>query len=204
MIAIIDYGMGNVGSVRNAIEYLGYEVILPKKKGDFDKVTHIILPGVGAFANGMKNLSNLGFIEILKDEVLVNHKPFLGLCLGMQILAEFGEEGGPTNGLGWIKGKVNKLEVDESSYKIPHMGWNDVIPKKNSIIFQGIRRQIFYFVHSYHLVPKDKSVISGETEYGKKFVAAIEKENIFGLQFHTEKSQQEGLNTLANFLAFGK
>ena len=200
MISIVDYGMGNVGSVKNAVEYLGHDVIIPKTKEDFEKSSHIILPGVGSFADGMKNLSQAGFIEILNEQVLTNQKPFLGLCLGLQILADIGEEGGLTKGLGWIKGKVSRFNI-EKSYKIPHMGWNDVIIKKNSILFNGIENPIFYFVHSYHFTPDDKSVISAEAEYGEKFVAAVEKDNIFGLQFHTEKSQQEGINTLDNFLS---
>ena len=200
MISIIDYGMGNVGSVKNAVEYLGYDVVIPKTKEDFEKSSHIILPGVGSFADGMKNLSQAGYIEILNEEVLTKKKPFLGLCLGLQILADIGEEGGLTKGLGWIKGKVSRFKI-EKSYKIPHIGWNDVTIKKNSILFNGIEKPIFYFVHSFHFTPDDKSVISAEAEYGEKFVAGVEKNNIFGLQFHTEKSQQEGINTLDNFLS---
>jgi len=200
MISIIDYGMGNIGSVRNAVEFLGYDVIIPNTREDFEKSSHIIMPGVGSFFDGMLNLKKLGFIEILNEQVISNHKPFLGLCLGMQILAEIGEEGGLTQGLGWIKGKVSKLQLGPE-YKIPHMGWNDLILKNNSKLFSGISRLTYYFVHSYHFEPENENVISAETEYGKKIVAAIEQDNIFGLQFHTEKSQQEGINTLANFLS---
>jgi len=202
MIAIIDYGMGNIGSVKNAVEYLGYDVMVPKEQEDLNSASHIILPGVGAFSDGMKNLTDLGLIEILKKEVLENHKPFLGLCLGMQLLATFGEEGGPSQGLGWIKGEVKRLDLDETKFKIPHMGWNDVFPKKDSILFKGIQRPIFYFVHSYHFITSEKRVISAEVEYGMRLVAAVEHNNIFGLQFHTEKSQQEGLNVLNNFLCY--
>ncbi|KAG2477627.1 MAG: Imidazole glycerol phosphate synthase subunit HisH [Nitrosopumilales archaeon] len=200
MIAIIDYGMGNVGSVTNAVNALGYEVIIPKTKNDFHDASHIILPGVGAFAEGMKNLQKLGFIEILNYEVIQNHKPFLGLCMGMQLLAESGDEGGTTTGLSWIKGCVKKLSVDEKQFKIPHVGWNDIVPRDNSILFKNVTSPIFYFVHSYHFLVEEKSSIAAESEYGKKFVAAIEKNNIFGLQFHTEKSQREGLKVLGNFL----
>ena len=201
MIAIIDYGMGNIGSVKNAVTCLGYEAIITKDKKDVENATQIILPGVGAFTDGMKNLIEMGFIDILNNEVLAKGKPFLGLCLGMQVLADIGEEGGMTRGLGWIKGKVRKFRVNEKIFKIPHVGWNDVIPKKESILFRNVTQPIFYFVHSYHFEPTDKSVISAEAEYGEKFTAAVEKNNIFGLQFHTEKSQREGLKVLENFLS---
>lgn len=200
MIAIIDYGMGNVGSVANAIHSLGKEVIIPKTKNDFEAASHIILPGVGSFAEGMKNLENLGYVDILNNEVIKNHKPFLGLCLGMQLLADFGDEGGPSKGLGWIEGSVKKLET-KKDFKIPHIGWNDIFPRKDSLLFQNVIQPIFYFVHSYHFLTKETSSIAAEFEYGKRFVAAIEKENIFGLQFHTEKSQSEGLKVLENFLS---
>jgi glutamine amidotransferase len=200
MISIIDYGMGNIGSVRNAVEFLGYDVIIPKTRDDFEKSSHIILPGVGSFSDGMKNLHELGFVEILNDQVILKKKPFLGLCLGMQILADLGEEGGLTKGLGWISGKVTRLNLG-SGYKVPHMGWNDLILHHNSKLFSGISRPTYYFVHSYHFEPKNYDVVSAETEYDKKIVAAIERDNIYGLQFHTEKSQQEGINTLDNFLS---
>lgn len=202
MIAIIDYGMGNVGSVKNAVKALGYDGVISKRKEDIQNASHIILPGVGSFADGMKNLSDMGFIEVLNDEVLKKHKPFLGLCLGMEVLAESGEEGGYTKGLGWIKGDVKRFIVDDTKFKIPHVGWNDITPKENSLLFKNIRQPIFYFVHSYHFIPKDYSVVSAEAEHGEKFVAAVEKDNIFGLQFHTEKSQRDGLKVLENFLTF--
>jgi len=202
MIAVIDYGMGNVGSVTNAVNSLGKEVIITKTKNDLKSASHIILPGVGAFAEGMRNLENLDLIETLNKEVIENHTPFLGLCLGMQLLAESGDEGGPSKGLGWIKGSVKRFQVDEKKYKIPQVGWNDVFPKKNCILFKNVNRPIFYFVHSYHFRMEEKSSIAAESEYGERFVSALEKNNIFGLQFHTEKSQKEGLKVLENFLLF--
>ena len=204
MIAVIDYGMGNVGSVKNAVNSLGKEVIIPKTKNDLKSASHIILPGVGSFADGMRNLENLDFIETLNKEVIENHTPFLGLCLGMQLLAESGDEGGPSKGLGWLKGSVKRFQVDGKKYKIPHVGWNDVFPKKNSILFKNVNRPIFYFVHSYHFRMEEKSSIAAESEYGERFVSALEKNNIFGLQFHTEKSQKDGLKVLENFLFFPK
>ena len=201
LISIIDYGMGNIGSVSNAVKLLGYDIVIYKDKKDIKNSTHIILPGVGSFYDGMRNLKKMNLIDILNEEVLDKKKPFLGLCLGMQILADDGEEGGYSAGLGWISGSVKKLQIDETILKIPHVGWNDVFPKKNSILFQNIQTPIFYFVHSYHFLVTDKNCISAECEYGTKFVAAVEKGNIFGLQFHTEKSQREGLKVLENFLS---
>ena len=204
MIAVIDYGMGNIGSVQNAINALGHQAIIPKDKKDLKSASHIILPGVGSFADGMKNLRNLDLIETLNKEIIDNHKPFLGLCLGMQLLAKYGDEGGPTSGLGWINGTVKKLQNDGKKYKIPHVGWNDVFPKQNSILFNNIKNPIFYFVHSYHFDVEDKSSISAEAEYGQRFIVGVEKNNIFGLQFHTEKSQREGLKVLENFILFSE
>ncbi len=236
VVVIIDYGMGNVGSVKNALAFLGYEALLSSSPADLERATHLILPGVGAFADGMKNLTKSGLLPALESEVLTRQKPILGLCLGMQLFASEGEEDGLHNGLGWIKGRVRRFSVDERRYKVPHVGWNDVYPvrtpltpvggdhsnklmgvdapisrsrstrsngvypKDRATIFLGVKRPIFYFVHSYHLIPEDKSIISAEAEYGERFVAAIEKDNIFGLQFHPEKSQQEGLRVLENFL----
>jgi len=204
MIAVLDYGMGNTGSVVNAVNSLGFKAIVTTSKDDLKKASHIILPGVGSFNEGMKNLHKLDFFETLNSEVVNNHKPFLGLCLGMQLLAENGEEGGPTEGLGWIKGLVKRLDIDEKNFKIPHVGWNDVFPKENSILFQNIETPIFYFVHSYYFDVYEKSSVAGESDYGMIFPTAIEKNNIFGLQFHTEKSQREGLKVLENFIRFSE
>lgn len=200
MIVIIDYGMGNVGSVKNAIEALGGSAAISGKKDDLENSSHIILPGVGAFGDGMKNLREAGLVDILSKEVLEKKKPFLGLCLGMQLLADKGEEGGEKQGLGWIKGRVRRFSVDESKFKVPHIGWNDVFALENAKLFAGIKRSIFYFVHSFHLVLEEENIATAYAEHGERFVAAVEKDNIFGLQFHPEKSQKEGLKVLENFL----
>lgn len=199
-VVIIDYGMGNVGSVKNALTFLGYEAVVSLNPQDLERASYFILPGVGAFADGMKNLAESGLLPALESEVLTKKKPILGLCLGMQLFASAGEEGGLHKGLGWIKGRVQRFKVDEKLYKVPHVGWNDVHPRDRATLFLGVKRPIFYFVHSYHLTPEDKSIVAAQSEYGEKFVAAIEKDNIFGLQFHPEKSQQEGLKVLENFL----
>ena len=201
MIVIIDYGMGNTGSVKNAVETLGRQVVISGRNEDLKNASHIILPGVGAFGDGIRNLRKSGLADVLHREVLGKKKPFLGLCLGMQLLADKGEEGGEERGLGWIDGRVRRFSVDESKFKVPHIGWNDVAFKEGAKLFRRVERPIFYFVHSFHLVPGDQKVAVGYTDYGEHFVAAIQKNNIFGLQFHPEKSQREGLKVLENFLS---
>ncbi len=201
-IVIIDYGMGNVGSVKNALEFLGVKVSVSSDPGDLEKASHIILPGVGAFGDGIGNLKRIGLVEILEKEVLEKKKPFLGICLGLQLLAEEGEEGGLNKGLGWIAGRVRRFQVDTKIFRIPHVGWNDVFSKEETTLFKEITPKIFYFVHSYVLVPKDKNVVVATCQYGEEFAAAIQKENIFGVQFHPEKSQKSGLMLLKNFINY--
>ena len=204
MVVVIDYGMGNLFSVKNALEAIGAEAKISNEPDDLRRADQIILPGVGAFPDGMSNLKKRGLIPVLEEEVLEKKKPFLGICLGAQLLATQGEEHQLTDGLGWIKGRVRRFQVDESKFRIPHIGWNDVFPKKDNILFKNVHPPIFYFVHSYHLVPEDQSVIVATSEYGETFVAAFQKENIFGVQFHPEKSQKNGLRILENFLAYKK
>lgn len=200
MITIIDYGMGNLFSVENAIKTLGAEVIVSSKAEDIKMADKIILPGVGAFPDGMKNLKDLGIDKILTEEVLNKKKPLLGICLGMQLLASVGEEHGITTGLGFIEGAVRKFKIEDKKFRIPHIGWNDVVLSRENILLKNVKTPIFYFDHSYHFVPKDNSVIIATCDYGEIFSAAIQKENIFGVQFHPEKSQREGLNLLNSFL----
>lgn len=202
MIVIIDYEMGNTRSVFNALNFLNKGSIISNKKEDLRDASHIILPGVGAFGEGMQKLKNLGLIDILSKEILENQKPFLGICLGMQLLAEEGEEGGINEGLGWVKGRVRQFQIKESKLLLPHIGWNDVVPTENATLFKDIENPVFYFVHSYFLVPKDENNVAGKCEYGENFTAAIQKENIFGTQFHPEKSQKAGIKLLENFLSY--
>lgn len=198
MIVIADYHMGNTGSVKNALAALGHESVISNSRTDFAAASHIILPGVGSFGDGMKNLKEAGLESILNDEVLKKRKPVLGICLGMQMMAEVGEEGSLHEGLGWIKGKA--VRFGPSVTPVPHVGWNDVAVKNDALLFRGISKPIFYFVHSYVLALSDQECIAGETQYGKLFTSAIECGNIFGVQFHPEKSQQAGLKVLENFL----
>lgn len=192
--------MGNVGSVKNAFASLGEEAVISRSPEVIESASHIVLPGVGSFKKGMENLREFGLVNVLRKEVLDKKKLFLGLCLGMQLLSDEGDEGGATSGLGWISGKVKKLSADGDKLKIPHVGWNDVLPKKESKLFDGVSNNVFYFVHSFHFIPKDSSVVAGTTEYGESIVSAVEKENIFGAQFHPEKSQSVGLDFFNNFL----
>ncbi|MBI2474295.1 MAG: imidazole glycerol phosphate synthase subunit HisH [Candidatus Taylorbacteria bacterium] len=197
-VLIVDYGMGNAGSVKNALEYLHIDHVLSAKAEDFKKATHIILPGVGSFDQCMKNLKKAGLFKLLEKEVLTKEKPYLGICLGMQILAEYGLEGGKTAGLGWVKGNTDLMRP-AGELALPHVGWNDVKVEKRSL-FEGIKAPIFYFVHSYSLEPSDRKAIAGTTDYGGDFVSAVETKNIYGVQFHPEKSQHAGLKLLENFL----
>lgn len=202
MTVIIDYGMGNLFSVENALKHLGAEVKISNTEEDIQTADKIILPGVGAFPDGMKNLKNLGIIEILEEAVFENKKPILGICLGMQLLATEGEEDSPTMGLGWIAGRVRRFDIDENHFRLPHVGWNDIVPRKDTFLFRGVERPTFYFVHSYHLVPEDNSVVAATCAYGEDFVTAVQKDNIIGVQFHPEKSQRSGLRVLKNFIDY--
>lgn len=200
MIVIIDYNMGNTMSVKNSVFALGYDVLISRDPNEIEKATHIILPGVGAFKDGMANLRNYGLVDILKKEVLEEKKPFLGICIGLQMLASKGEEGGTFEGLGFVPGLTRRFIVDEKKFRIPHIGWNDVEILRPDLLFEKVRQPIFYFDHSYHLVPNDRSVVIAETDYGERFAAAIRSGNICGTQFHPEKSQHAGMKLLGNFL----
>ena len=202
MVAIIDYKMGNVGSVLNALNFLGFEAKVTSDADEIKRASHIILPGVGAFGEGMFNLKKANILEMLNEEVKKKKKPFLGICLGMQMLAKVGEEGGKFEGIGWVDGITRRFNVDEKKNRIPHIGWNEVKFTKKSTLFKSITKPFFYFVHSYFLDPKKSSVVVGKCMYGENFAASIELGNIFGVQFHPEKSQSEGLKILENFINF--
>lgn len=202
MIVIIDYGMGNLRSVSKALEFItDEEVTVSRSKEDLEKADRAILPGVGSFGNAMQNLKKFGLIEILRKEIIEKKKPLLGICLGMQILAEEGFEHGHHNGLGFIPGKVTKFNLDTNKFKIPHVGWNNIKVKQENQILSNIKEDTdFYFVHSFQMECTDEPLIVATCSYGHEFVAAIKKDNIFATQFHPEKSQQNGLKILKNFI----
>lgn len=201
MIVIIDYGMGNLRSISKALDKLEIEFKISNKIEDIEAATHIILPGVGFYPEAMKNLINLNFVDSLKKEVLINKKPILGLCLGMQLLFKSSEEGGFTEGLGFINGFVKKFDFNNKKLKIPHIGWNNVFGGEFSKIeiLKDIQEDSnFYFVHSYHPILNEK-IFFALTDYGYGFVSVVQKNNVFGTQFHPEKSQKKGISIIKNF-----
>ena len=201
-VLVIDYGMGNTDTVIRAVEECGGNPILSNSKSDFEIASHIILPGVRAFQTGIKHINDLGIKPILEEQVFKHSIPFLGICLGMHLLADKGFENGETSGLGWIKGRVEKFEKTENDQKIPHIGWNEVHFEKKTSIFEGLQSgKDFYFVHSYHFIVNNPSHIIATTPYCGGFVSAVKKDNIFGVQFHPEKSQKMGFAVLKNFLS---
>lgn len=201
MIAIVDYGMGNLLSVFHAVEFAGQEARICSRPEELESAERIILPGVGAFRDCMVNLQNRGFIEILQREVLIKHKPILGICLGMQAMARRSFEGGEHPGLGWFEADVMRIHPNDEGLRVPHIGWNDIDYRKDSPLFKGLPlHPDFYFVHSYYMKCDQPEDIEATFDYGGTFTAAVRKENIFATQFHPEKSQDYGLKVLDNFL----
>lgn len=201
-LAIIDSGMGNLRSVANAFEALECPARITADPQDLREAERIVLPGVGAFGDGMDKLRRGGWIEALEQEVRQKGKLFLGLCVGMQLLATRGTEHGDHAGLGWIPGVVDRLPTEDPAIRVPHIGWNDVRVTKTDGLYAGVgESQVFYFVHSYVFLPDDPGVVSGVCSHGIDFAASLEVENIFATQFHPEKSQKAGLAVLKNFLA---
>lgn len=201
MIAVINYGLGNLYSVAGAIERLGYQVRVTYDHKEIGSADKLILPGVGAFGDGMKNLRDLGLVELLTEQVQTERKPVLGICLGLQLMARESSEFGHHQGLGWIDALVSPIP-SHGTLRVPHVGWNDVHQRRPSLLFEGVPRDgLFYYAHSYHLCCADSSVVVGDCDYGVTITAAVEQGNVFGTQFHPEKSQQWGLKLLDNFLA---
>jgi glutamine amidotransferase len=198
-IVIIDYGIGNIHSVSNAIKYLGYKnIIISDTENIIQKADALILPGVGAFEKCISNLKNRKLDIILNEAVIGNKKPILGICVGMQLLATCSEENGMHIGLDWIKGSVKKINVPKP-LAVPHVGWNDVKSINENILFnRHVDNANFYFDHSYHFVC-DEKYVAGYCDYGTRITAAVQKENIFGVQFHPEKSQTNGLKLFRSF-----
>jgi imidazole glycerol-phosphate synthase subunit HisH len=202
MIVVIDYGMGNIGSIINMIKKAGGESTVTSDPETIDKAKKLIIPGVGSFDNGMKKLSSLGLIDVLNKKVLEEKVPVMGVCLGMQLLGNSSEEG-QLPGLGWIDADTIRFrfEGENQKLRIPHMGWNNIFIKKTGSLFNDMYDDpSFYFVHSYHVVCNNPEDILAVTNYGFDFVSSLQHENIMATQFHPEKSHKYGLKVIKNFV----
>jgi len=201
-VAIVDYGMCNLDSVRRAVEVCGAEPIVTETPAEVSRADKIILPGVGAFPDAMDRIRERSLDSALGEEVLGQEIPFLGICLGMQLLATTGFEGAETKGLDWIDADVRKLVPAGADQRVPHVGWNSVDVRTGAALFEGVPEgSDFYFVHSFHVDCRDTGDAAGTTPYCGGFVSAIERQHIFAVQFHPEKSQRNGFAVLRNFLA---
>lgn len=200
-VGVIDYSISNLASVLNALRHIGVEAERVRDGQRIDQFTHLVLPGVGSFATGMANLRDYDLVEPLRAAA-ARGTPLLGMCLGMQLLAEEGEEYGPTAGLGLLPGRIVRIETGGSELRLPHVGWNDVTPRGKSRLLAGLpTTSNFYFVHSYAYLAADADYVTGVTDYAGPQVALVEQGNLFGAQFHPEKSQKHGLQLLKNFVA---
>ncbi len=199
MTAVIDYDAGNIRSVEKALLALGEEVVVTRDKETILKADRVILPGVGAFGDAMEKLKKYGLIDVI-HEVVANNIPFLGICLGLQLMFESSEESIGVEGLGILEGKVTKIP-DAPGLKIPHIGWNSLSFPNKGRLYEGINENAYvYFVHSYYLQAKDSDIVTATTEYGTLIHASVEKGNVFACQFHPEKSSDVGLTILKNFI----
>jgi len=200
-VVVVDYGLGNLRSVVGAVERLGFTALISSDAHDLERAGRLILPGVGAFGDGMRKLRERGLVEVLDGLVLEGGKPILGICLGAQLMATGSSEFGEHRGLGWIDARVELIAPADPALRVPHVGWNQLELVRETPLLAGIADgSLFYFVHSFHLVCADASVVAGVTDYGVKLVAVIARDNVFGTQFHPEKSQLGGLTLLENFL----
>ena len=204
-VTIVDYSSGNISSVINSFKEVAQNKATIEVTSDFNKIKtsdKIVLPGQGSFKSCVDSLNKIsGLNDALNKFVTVNKKPLLGICVGLQMFADVGYEETETKGLGWISGKVSKIDNQNGKYKLPHIGWNQINILKESKIFKEIENNShMYFVHSYEFIPKDNKVISATTDYSTKVVCSVEKENIFGTQFHPEKSDKTGLKIINNFI----
>lgn len=203
MVAIIDYDAGNIKSVQKAIEYLGEEVIITREPEVILNASRVILPGVGAFGDAMEKLHKYNLVDVIK-EVVKREIPFLGICLGLQLLFETSDETPGVQGLGILKGKIKRIP-DHGELKIPHIGWNSLSFPNKGRLYEGISEESYvYFVHSYYLDAEDKGIVVATTEYGTTIHASVEQGNVFACQFHPEKSSSVGLKILDNFLKISK
>jgi len=201
-VGVIDYGLGNLRSVAGAVQKLGHEPVVSSDPSALEETDKLILPGVGAFGDGMRNLASLGLIDPLTRLVHERGAPILGICLGAELLARESDEFGRHQGLGWIDAYVTRLEPADPGLRVPHVGWNTVTQTSPSVLFTDIPQDaLFYFVHSYKICCDDSSSVLAHCEYGGPVTAVVARGHIFGTQFHPEKSQRVGLDLLRNFLS---
>ena len=204
-VTIVDYNSGNISSVINSFKEVSKDKVNIEVTSDLDKIKSsdkVVLPGQGSFKSCVDALNSIdGLVDCLNEFAIINKKPLLGICVGLQMLADVGYEETETKGLGWISGSVSKIDNHNGKYKLPHIGWNQINILKDSKIFKDIENNShMYFVHSYEFIPQDKSIISATTDYSSNIVCSVEKENIFGTQFHPEKSDKIGLKIIDNFI----
>jgi len=204
-VAIVDYNSGNISSVINSFKEAAQDKVNIQITSDLNKIKlsdKVVLPGQGSFKSCIEALNDIeGLVETLNEFAVTNKKPLLGICVGLQMFADLGYEEIETKGLGWISGTVSKIDNQNGAYKLPHIGWNQINIVKDSRIFKDIENNShMYFVHSYEFIPDNKDVISATTDYSSKIVCSVEKENIFGTQFHPEKSDKIGLKIIENFI----
>jgi glutamine amidotransferase len=204
-VAIVDYNSGNISSIINSFKEAAQDKVNIQITSDLKKIKlsdKVVLPGQGSFKSCIEALNDIeGLVETLNEFAVTNKKPLIGICVGLQMFADVGYEEIETKGLGWISGRVSKIDNQNGKYKLPHIGWNQIEIVKESKIFENIENNShMYFVHSYEFIPEDKEIISATTDYSSKIVCAVEKENIFGTQFHPEKSDKIGLKIIKNFI----
>jgi len=204
-VTIVDYNSGNISSVINSFKEVAKEKVNIEVTSDLERIKlsdKVVLPGQGSFKSCIDALNSInGLVDTLNEIVINSKKPLLGICVGLQMFADIGYEETETKGLGWISGKVSKIDNQKGKYKLPHIGWNEINILKGSKIFKDIENNShMYFVHSYEFIPNDKSVTAATTDYSSNIVCAVEKENIFGTQFHPEKSDKTGLKIIDNFI----
>jgi glutamine amidotransferase len=201
VVAIVDYGLSNLTCVRSACERIGYEAQIADSGKILSAAEKIILPGVGAFGDAMRNLRSRGLIDALNHAVIDGERPFLGICLGAQLICKDSEEFGSHEGLGWIDASVRRIDTAGQDLRIPHTGWDDIEVTNSCALLQGIAPEtVFYYTHSYAVYPRDESVVVAYCSYGSRLAAIMKKGNIYATQFHPEKSQKIGLDLLRNFL----
>ncbi len=205
-VTIVDYNSGNISSVINSFKEVAKDKVSIEVTSDLSRIKSsdkVVLPGQGSFRSCVEALDKInGLKDTLNEFAITNKKPLLGICVGLQMFADIGYEETETIGLGWISGKVSKIDNQNGKFKLPHIGWNEIDIIKNSKIFKDIENNShMYFVHSYEFIPEDKSVISATTDYSSNIVCSVEKENIFGTQFHPEKSDKSGLKMIDNFIS---